>query len=87
MDSAAVLKAVEDFQDPETGRSVVTMEQVTDIRFENDELYVTLALSTLTAPLWEEIRADFGQRRPQGTCYRNCACNLGGRDRVVMPPM
>lgn len=61
IDSSAVLKAVEGFQDPESGRSVVTMEQVHDIRIENNELHVTLALTTFSAPLWEEVRSDFGK--------------------------
>ena len=62
IDSAAVLKAVEDFQDPETGRSVVAMEQVQDIRVEDSNLHVTLSLSTFCAPLWEETRENFKQK-------------------------
>ena len=61
IDSAAVLKAVEDFQDPETGRSVVTMKQVHDIRVEGSDLHVTLALSTFCSPIWSETRDDFKQ--------------------------
>ena len=62
IDNAAVLAAVDDFQDPETGRSVVKMEQVRDIRLEEDVLHVTLALSTFAAPLWSEVREDFRQK-------------------------
>jgi ATP-binding protein involved in chromosome partitioning len=61
IDAAAVLKAVEDFQDPETGRSVVTMEQVSDIRVEGNDLHVTLALTTFCAPIWGDVRDDFKQ--------------------------
>lgn len=62
IDNAAVLAAVEDFQDPETGRSVVTMDQVRDVRVEGNELHVTLALTTYSAPLWTEVRAEFKQK-------------------------
>lgn len=62
IDSAAVLKAVEDFQDPETGRSVVTMDQVHDIRVADNDLHVTLALTTFCAPIWSEVRDDFKQK-------------------------
>ncbi len=62
IDSAAVLKAVEDFLDPESGRSVVAMEQVKDIRVEGDDLHVTLALTTFCAPLWSDVREEFKQK-------------------------
>lgn len=62
IDSASVLAAVEDFQDPETGRSVVKMEQVRDIRVDGDELHVTLALTTYSAPLWQEVRENFSEK-------------------------
>ena len=57
-----MLAAIEDFQDPETGRSVVKMEQVSDIRVDNNELHVTLALTTFAAHLWSEVREEFKQR-------------------------
>lgn len=62
IDPTAVLAAVEDFQDPESGRSVVTMEQVRDIRIENNELHVTLALTTSIAPLWQDVRSAFEEK-------------------------
>lgn len=62
IDSTAVLAAVEDFQDPETGRSVVAMDQVREIRVEGDDLHVTLALTTFSAPLWDETREEFRQK-------------------------
>lgn len=62
IDPAAIYRAVEDFQDPETGRSVVKMEQVRDIELRDGELRVTLALSTFTAPIWPDVREEFRQR-------------------------
>jgi len=62
IDSSAVLQVAEDFQDPETGRSVVKMEQVSDIKIENNQLWVTLAMSTFVAPLWSDVRDEFKQK-------------------------
>ncbi len=44
------------FNDPESGRSIVTMEQVRDIEIDGDELSLTLELTTHSAPVWEETR-------------------------------
>ncbi|GAB6164748.1 Mrp/NBP35 family ATP-binding protein [Thermostilla marina] len=53
-----VLQACEDFQDPETGRSLVKMEQVKDVVIEGDKVTVTVGLTTFAAPLWDEITAQ-----------------------------
>ncbi len=55
---AAVLAALAEFQDPETGRSIVQLEQVHALRLESNRLSVTLGLTTWSAPLWEQTRAD-----------------------------
>jgi ATP-binding protein involved in chromosome partitioning len=70
---AEVLSALNDFPDPETGRGVVQLEQVRDVRVEQvrDErgggakLRLTLALTTHSAPLWNETRADCIERLRQ----------------------
>ncbi len=56
VDSAAVMTALADFADPETGRGVVEMEQVRDVRLDGPALSLTLALTTHSAPLWNETR-------------------------------
>ena len=56
-DSSAVMTALRDFPDPETGRSVVQMEQVHDVQSSGDTLSLTLALTTHSAPLWAETKA------------------------------
>jgi ATP-binding protein involved in chromosome partitioning len=66
IDEAAVRAVLADFKDPETGRSVVQMEQIGDVRVADDRVSLTLALSTHSAPLWEETRkalADLLQSR------------------------
>lgn len=53
-DQNQVRAALEKFQDPETGRNVVVMDQVREIRLHGDQLHVQLGLTTHSAPLWEE---------------------------------
>jgi ATP-binding protein involved in chromosome partitioning len=54
VDRAAVDAVLADFQDPETGRSVVETGQVRDVKIEGDQLSLTLELTTHSAPLWAE---------------------------------
>ena len=55
---AAVRQALADFQDPETGRSVVELGQVGDVRVDGHRISLALALTTFAAPLWEECRVE-----------------------------
>jgi ATP-binding protein involved in chromosome partitioning len=50
--------ALAEFKDPETGRSIVQLEQVHGLRLEGQNLSVTFGLTTWSAPLWESTRAD-----------------------------
>ncbi len=54
----AVRAALAKFQDPETGRSIVQLEQVHALRLEGQRLTITLGLTTWAAPLWEATRAE-----------------------------
>jgi ATP-binding protein involved in chromosome partitioning len=56
-----VLEALSDLADPETGRSVVRMEQLGDISIDNGRVDVTLGLTTWASLLWEETRAEAEQ--------------------------
>jgi len=58
----AVTAVLKDFQDPETGRSVVVLEQVRDVKVVGNNVSLTLALTTHSAPLWQETRADLIER-------------------------
>src|SRR5262245_60424142 len=55
---AAVRQVLDDFRDPETGRSVTRLEQVHNVRLEGGKLAVTLGLTTHSSPLWKEIGAE-----------------------------
>ena len=46
------------FQDPETGRSVVQMEQIHSLKLEPGRLSVQLGLTTWAAPLWHQTRDE-----------------------------
>jgi ATP-binding protein involved in chromosome partitioning len=60
IDEAAVRAALAEFKDPETGRSVMQMEQVRDLRVSGDRISLTLALSTHSAPLWQDTQQELG---------------------------
>jgi ATP-binding protein involved in chromosome partitioning len=61
VNQSAVIAAIKDFPDPETGRSAVQMEQVRDVRVDGEGLSLTLALTTHSAPLWEETKSALEQ--------------------------
>ncbi len=58
LESSAVMAALADFKDPESGRSAVQMEQVRDIKAGADSLTLTLGLTTHSAPLWHETKSE-----------------------------
>jgi len=60
LDTAAVLAALEDFGDPETGRGVVQQGQVGGVKVEGTKVTLTLALTSHSAAIREEIRAACG---------------------------
>jgi ATP-binding protein involved in chromosome partitioning len=53
-----VEKILADVPDPETGRSIVRMDQVHDIQVNADRVDVSLGLTTWSSLLWEETRAE-----------------------------
>jgi ATP-binding protein involved in chromosome partitioning len=57
LDERAVMAALSDFSDPETGRSVVETGQVRDVKIEGQSLRLSLALSSHSAVLKEEVRS------------------------------
>jgi ATP-binding protein involved in chromosome partitioning len=54
----AVLHALDDFTDPETGRSIVKLGQVHGVKLDGDRVSLTLGLTTLTAAVWSETREE-----------------------------
>jgi len=61
LNESTILAALSEFKDPETGRGVVEMGQVRDVRLEGGHLSLTLALCTHSAPLWKETQAECAQ--------------------------
>jgi ATP-binding protein involved in chromosome partitioning len=57
--------ALADLPDPETGRSMATMEQIGDIAIEPGRVSVDLRLTAWARPLWNDIRADAESRLRQ----------------------
>src|SRR6266576_6191068 len=57
IDQASVMQALSEFKDPETGRSLTQMGQVGDIQATSDSISLALALTTHSAPLWQETVA------------------------------
>ncbi len=53
-----VLAALDDFTDPETGRSIVRLEQIRGVKVHDSSVEIALGLTTFSAPLWKEIQAD-----------------------------
>lgn len=62
MSQPATLPAIQNvlsrFQDPETGRSVVQLEQIRELDLQDGKLSLTLGLTTWSAPLWDETRDE-----------------------------
>ena len=58
LDRETIKTALADVLDPETGRSVVQMDQVHDIRLGPGHVDISLGLTSWAAPLWEETRSE-----------------------------
>jgi len=54
----AVRNALAGFQDPETGRGAMQLEQIHRINLRDGKLSVTLGLTSWAAPLWQETGAE-----------------------------
>ena len=62
IDQAAIEKVLAEFKDPESGRDVISMGQVGDIRASGDTVSLTLGLTTFSAPLWQETKKSTWNR-------------------------
>jgi ATP-binding protein involved in chromosome partitioning len=56
LDSASVAAALAALKDPETGRSLVKLNQLKDIQIDDGQLSLELALTTWAAPLWQDVQ-------------------------------
>ncbi|HID77515.1 MAG TPA: iron-sulfur cluster carrier protein ApbC [Planctomycetaceae bacterium] len=57
----SIKEALKDFQDPETGRDIVTLGQLHGLEFRDGCLSVTLGLTTFSAPLWDQLRVELAE--------------------------
>jgi len=62
LDIAAVLGALADYPDPETGRDIVGNKQVQNVRVEGSRVQLTLALTTHSSPVAAYTRHDVAER-------------------------
>lgn len=53
-----VRTALADLKDPELGRSMQSLKQVQDIAVTDDQAKITLALTTHSRPLWNDVKAS-----------------------------
>ncbi len=58
LSEAAVLAALSDFRDPETGRSVTQLGQIHALRLEGSRVAIVLGLTTWAAPFWEPTATE-----------------------------
>jgi ATP-binding protein involved in chromosome partitioning len=75
-------KALADFKDPETGLPISGQKQIRDLNISGATASLTLALSTHSAPLWNETKerlADFVKARLPG--LTDVKINLAVHDR------
>jgi ATP-binding protein involved in chromosome partitioning len=54
----AISQALSDFTDPETGRSIVQLRQLHDVKVDDGRVAITLGLTTFSSPLWKATQAD-----------------------------
>ncbi|MCX7426813.1 MAG: Mrp/NBP35 family ATP-binding protein [Planctomycetia bacterium] len=53
-----VNRALAEFKEPETGRGIVQVKQVHDVKLDGNNVSVTLGLTTFSAPVWKTTRAE-----------------------------
>ncbi len=78
---AAILEAMATFQDPETGRGLVQLGQIHGLELKDENLSVTLGLTTWSAPLWEETREELISLIKQKFPSLDVAVNLAVHQR------
>lgn len=86
LNEQAVLAALKDFKDPETGRGVVEMEQIRDIKVAGDALELTLELTSHSAPLKETCQQQLTDRlKAKLPAAKQVTVNLAEHERPPQP--
>lgn len=60
-EEAAVRETLDQFKDPELGRSITRLGQVHDLKLEDHRLAITLGLTTYCSPLWLETGEELAR--------------------------
>ncbi|MEX1223537.1 MAG: iron-sulfur cluster assembly protein, partial [Pirellulales bacterium] len=81
VDRAAVEAVLRDFQDPETGRGLLDMEQVRDLSVDDTRIALQLGLTSYVRPLWNETKADLIERLKNETGAEQVEIELFEFDR------
>ncbi len=81
VDRLAVEAVLRDFQDPETGRGVLDMEQVRDLSIADTRVSLQLGLTSYVRPLWNETKADLIERLKNETGAEEVDVDLYEFDR------
>lgn len=77
-----VQSALANFPDPETGRSALKMEQIRDIEIKGEELSLTLALTSHSAAIREDVQKALEQEiQQQLPAYKQVTIQLATHDR------
>jgi len=85
VDLTALQSAIGDYPDPETGRSAASLSQIRDLKVEGDRASLTLALTTHSAPIWNETKEKLGERiKSRLPQLKELAINLAVHERPAM---
>ena len=62
LDNGAVERVLANFKDPETGRGALQLDQIRDVQLNGTDLSLTLALTTHSAPIRDDVRSGLEEQ-------------------------
>lgn len=62
IDASVVDSVLQEFTDPETGRSLKQMDQVVDVSVQGERLEVTIGLTSYSSPLWQDTQENLTEQ-------------------------
>jgi ATP-binding protein involved in chromosome partitioning len=62
VDRQQVEQVLKDFPDPEIGRNIWQLDQIRDLVIEGNSVKVTIALTSYSAPLWDDTREQLAEQ-------------------------
>ena len=77
VEMSTIQTVLDAFADPEKGRSITKLDQVSNVSLSGADLSLDLGLTSFSAPIWEETRADLEQKlRAAAPALGDVAINL-----------